>query len=187
MLVLVVAIGIMVALGVTYALMRSESEQTGSALSGSQAAAPLRTASSAPSALMTPSEKPSDYSTGFLKSVSRQDEVYFITIEAADFISDPSAPDGYRIVLHPANVQQFQVANDATLTIVGDDLQLLSDSGVLNHNRNAAPTESVAFNTFASSYESHGFQWQNTPIMNKLFHFEFQSSTIIELQEQYTP
>jgi len=185
LLVVVVAIGIMVALGVTYALMGSESRQTAPALSGNQAAAPLPATSSASNPMM-PTERPSDYSTGVLKSVTKRDQIYFVTIGAADIITDPNAADGHRIILRQ-DVQQFQVATDATMTIVGDDLHLLSDSGVLNHASNAAPIESIGFYTFASAYESHGFQWQNAPIINELFHFEFESSTIVRLQEQHTP
>ncbi len=129
----------------------------------------------------------STYKTGYIKSASKTQNQYYITIQAADFINDTNAPDGYRIVNHPDKVQSFSVYPTAQITLIGDTLAILQGDIILPTS--SVPSLTLPFGTFESAFENGGYSWANASQfeLDQLFNFSFQGGAIVNISEQYTP
>jgi hypothetical protein len=151
----------------------------------------VQTVSATPSSTTT-STSYANYKTGYIQSIAQSSVGYSATIQAADFIQDPTAMDDYRIVDHPDETQSFPIASDASITFEGDDATLFQNAGIVT-STDSLPSITMSFDSFEDALRVHsgdptGFTHLiSVSLYHSLYNFSFANGAITSISEQYTP
>jgi hypothetical protein len=124
--------------------------------------------------------------TAFINAIQTSSGSYVAEITPAEFVNDPTAPDGYDIVSNSKAAEQLQIASSAALTITGDSLLRLRDAGVLSSTVDTEEAYTIIWNNFAGPYEAAGYV-TSSPLLDQFYTLSLDQGTIVQLKQMSLP